>query len=264
MLSFVVGACVLALLLAALTRSGAPPTVNIKPAGPPAPPPVTLQRTPLAELLEVQPGQRDDAWAGQLRALLPLGNFEVFGSTEATGAVGARCLQARVTARCPESVTFSQLLATATEQGLGLVLSTTTGWPKTEVRFGALATVRMFGNWLAPGLWSGAPRREDMTQIEEPTEVILSAPNLGYLPDFIRSAIRGHLAAAGVSEPRVMLVNWPSPNRRDLVFSVYPESFGSRDEYQAHLRAIAWYLPDGYHVLAAETMAKHMDVAVPL
>ena len=259
-----VGACVLALLFVAFARSGAPPAVNIKPAGPPRPPPVTHQRTLLTELLEVPPDQRDEAWASHLRVLLPLANYELFGSTEAAGAIGARCLQARLTARCPGSLTFDEMLAAATEQGLGVVLSTTTSGLKTEVRFGALATLRMFGNWRAPGLWSGAPAPEGLTQIKEATEVMFAAPNFEYLPEFVRSALRVHLAAVGVLEPRVMLVYWPSQERRDLVFSVYPELFGSRDEYQAQMHAIIWYLPDGYQILTAATMAKYIGYAVPL
>lgn len=262
MLLLVIGVSVLVLLVAARARSRSLPATDEDRSS--ATPTAANGRLALPALLEAPPERRDDGWADQLRRLLPTGSFLIAGSCEAAGTVGARCVVSRVTESCQGSITFRELLESATEQGSGLLLSATTDGPTTEVRFGALATMRMFNNWRAPGLWSGSPAPEGESRLSEATEVMFGAPNYEYLPEFVRSAIRKHLVAVGVRDPRVMLVYWPSQQRRELIFSVYPALFGSRLEYEAQMRAILWYLPDGYQILTAESMAEHMSAAVPL
>jgi|GEM_PF-3889005 len=206
---------------------------------------------------------RDVEWARELEEWLPRAKFAVSNPEPSPQPPELPYIEATLGQSGTSAESFPELVDRLTTAGAGLTLLIG-GKPAVQIAFGALATYRMFHAWKCPDGWNGDPSpmgREALTRHES---LKVGAPNFHYLPDFVRTPLRRHLQAAGVSEPRTLLVMWPERgNHRDLAFSVLPSQF-SRERFQVLMHSLNWFLPQGYQYIAWDAVASSSESSVLL
>lgn len=204
-------------------------------------------------LLSVDPAMRDAAWERDLEKWLPLARFSAPVSTASTDTM--RFLEASVVEDAMVGVSFENVIHRATEAGSGLLLSVG-GNPAVQMSFGVLATYRMFQDWWSPSTWSGGRLPEGSEVLRRAEKVEIGPPNAEYLPPFIRRALRLHLEAAGIPQPRVLLVHWlERSGHRDLAFNIERAQF-SPEAHDALMESVLWFLPEGYQVVSWDSIAQ--------
>ena len=136
--------------------------------------------------------------------------------------------------------------------------------PDLVLSFGALAAWRMFGAFASPLGWAGSRAAEGAeSEILDQGEMVeAGAPNIEFLPVFVRTALGEYLRAQGVARPRALLLLRPNGDRA-LAFNLIPgeaPNFISTPEARGMtLQRALWYLPPGYRVFGgSETTAEEI------
>jgi hypothetical protein len=77
---------------------------------------------------------------------------------------------------------------------------------------------------------------------------MISQPSDDYLPGYARQVIRNYMKRMmAIPEPGVFLLSRPGLPR-ELVFSIFPETFATQEIFEGALGALRWFLPRHYAV----------------
>jgi hypothetical protein len=106
----------------------------------------------------------------------------------------------------------------------------------------------------------GPVQNSGMDVIHEDTEVMISEPSESYLPDKAKKVIKTNLIKAGISKPKMLMMNRLINGEivQELVFNIFREDFSSEEEFKQELHRLHWYLPRHYIIT---TITKKSAVA---
>ncbi len=218
------------------------------------------------QLLTVPQSERGPDWGLEFGGQLPRAAFQRIDDAPVPGPHGFLCWRLSVAGAGGERWRFDVALDHALNDGVGLEIIAPAGGTDVEVRFGELATYRMFGTWRTPPGWNGGMVDNGQEILTQEESIEVAAPNEEYLPPFIRQALRNHLESAGLPGVKVLLVLWPErDDHRDLAFSIERDRCSSQEAYDDLTKSVAWFLPDGYQYLDWDCVSQEMrSPAVPL
>jgi hypothetical protein len=88
--------------------------------------------------------------------------------------------------------------------------------------------------------------------IEEDEEVLIAQPSEAFLPAVTRTILRNFLVEAGVNDGKLLLMGRHRPQgiSQELVFNMTPEKFAKKEQFEAIMRRISWFLPRHYRYVS--------------
>jgi hypothetical protein len=140
------------------------------------------------------------------------------------------------------------MLDRLTEDGVGVAINRVGLDAQWVFSYGDLLTLRMFGAFEVSGsenVWGSASGPQG-------NQVLVSQPSEAFLPGYARKVIREYLQKMmGIPEPRMLLLSRPGVTPpQELVFSVFPEDFATREIFQGAMGALKWFLPRHYGIVS--------------
>ncbi|MCB9135314.1 MAG: hypothetical protein H6636_07800 [Anaerolineales bacterium] len=140
------------------------------------------------------------------------------------------------------------MLEKLTEDGVGVAINREGLNAQWVFSYGDLLTLRMFGAVEVPAPEPGS----ETANRTQGNQVLVSQPSEAYLPGYARKVIREYMQKMmGIEKPGVLLLSRPGVMPpQELVFSVFPETFETREIFNGALRALRWFLPRHYGVVS--------------
>ena len=203
----------------------------------------------LLDLFAVSPEMRDDEWRDKFFANVVDASFRCERPQMFSGPEGFPYFS--LLSPEPEkpfaSFCIGNLVEVATTNGFGIAVNRRADGADWVFSYGDLVTLRLTGGFHVAASTGGPPQKVIMSQGEK---VLLGAPSESTLPSYARSVIRRFMQQSlRVAEPSVFLmVRAADPQPNQLVFSVFPEDFGTEAEFFSVIGCLSWFLPRHYSI----------------
>lgn len=154
------------------------------------------------------------------------------------------------------------MLEKLTEDGVGVAIGREGLNAQWVFSYGDLLTLRMFGTFETPTpeAGSGAANRAQGDQ------VLVAQPSEAYLPGYARKVLSEYMQKMmGIEQPGVFLLSRPGVTPpQELVFSIFPEDFASREIFEGALGALRWFLPRHYGLVSVPRNSQLSQYFQPL
>jgi hypothetical protein len=163
-----------------------------------------------------------------------------------------------------EPFCVSHILDICLNEGFGVVVQPDANPPQWVFPYGRLWSLKELGKFqvemgVRPATEDSAGTAGD-EEAEGDANILVGQPSIGFFPAYARNVLKHFLIrVTGNSAPQVMLVTHPrKAPAQSLVFSVYPEDFTSRQDFDDLMYRLTWFLPGHYGLLS---IAKDAEIA---
>jgi hypothetical protein len=213
----------------------------------------------LHELFAVPQERRDDAWREAFFAAAPEASMATSEHQVLEGPDGFPYFALHVPrpATAFDSFCVTHVLDACLEHGFGLLMTADWEHPEWVFHYGDLWGLKETGAF--------AVRRVIEPDRSKERKVMTGAPSDTLLPPVVRHVIRSWLVAHGVAEPGVLLLHEPDALPvQSLVFSVFPDGFATRAEYDDFMGRLAWFVAPQLDIVGASRDSSIFQDFVPL
>jgi hypothetical protein len=220
------------------------------------------------DLFQVAREQRDDAWRERFYAAIVDASMAAPPEQILRGPDGFSyfVLNLPPVGQPFETFCISHVLDVCLDNGFGVAIQPDANPPEWVFPYGTLWSLKELGRFQMAPAWqpdaektSGSPAGESAPAGGGP-KVLSGQPSPGFFPAYARKAIKRFLTEkTGNTGPRVLLVTDPcGVPVQSLVFSVFPEDFPDRKDFEDVMYRLTWFLPGHYGLLS---IVKDSDLA---
>jgi hypothetical protein len=230
--------------------------------------PCDLAKVPIIlELFQVASGQRDDAWIEKFFANVVDASFRCETPQIFTGPDGFPyfSLLSPEPLQPFDSFCISNLVEAATDDGYGIALNRRADGVDWVFSYGDLLTLRLTGS-LEIAKKPAADEIDGKVVVPDNEPVLIGSPAETFLPAYAKAVIRRFMEESlGVAKPGMFLMSRPNdPRPEQLVFSIFPEQYGSEAEFMGVLQKFSWFLPRRYSVTGISQTSELCRHFIPL
>lgn len=202
-----------------------------------------MENQSVANLVQVDPAARDEAWERAFLAALPQARVKVLSPEAKAGPDGWPYLFV-ATDESPEAEPLVNVLNWLSSRGIGLAVNPDKDAPDFVLTYGMVWNFRERGQFLSE---MPTEARSGSIEVTAGQEVLTAQPSEHYLPDYVRSILKQFLADQGVFVPKILMVSFDKKNY-DLCFSTESFKSPSPADQGAYAEALGWFLPAHYVV----------------
>jgi len=214
---------------------------------------LSLEKTQsVADLLAVPKSERDEQWASQFLADLPLASFRCGTPQIVAGPDGFPYFQLFVPAPGEEFQSFViQRMATEflLERGYGVLINPGVEDPDWVLSYGDILNYNLNGSFFTQDSLFSSGDEEVVGSEDE--EIIIGQPAETILPLQTRKLLKDFFELNGVEDPRVLMLVRKNGTAmcQDLAFNITPSHFETETHYKNMMQTVTWYLPRHYSLI---------------
>ena len=212
-----------------------------------------LAKTQIIEsLCEVPKEDRDEGWRNQFCSNVPDASFACGDPQVLTGPDGFLYFQLEL----PEPQKEFQCYVIRhmkddflLREGYGVVINASKGEPDWVFSHGDIVNYHIAKEFYTVSDNWNLPTRE---VIEEDEEVLIGQPSESFLPAATRTVVRKFLQGTGVNDAKILLMSRQRLQglSQELVFNLTPEKFAKKEQFDAIMRCLSWFLPRHYRYVS--------------